>query len=94
MANTQESCGFNGMCDGSGVCEFWPVTTVCVQQTCNGSTYYPADYCSGEGQCLEGGSMSCCPYKCWVSKCLTSCATSADCCDGATCVASVCIAGP
>ena len=88
------SCGFDGTCDGSAACAFWPFTTECVVAECGGETYFPADFCSGDGICSESGSMSCCPYKCDAdsSACRNSCGAHNECCDDSYCLGSACVA--
>ena len=87
----QETCGQSGACDGSGNCEAWDATTVCEAQKCVDTLVHLADYCSGDGQCLDSGSASCCPYRCSGDSCGSACSTSANCCDAYYCSGNACI---
>ncbi len=86
------SCGFDGNCNGSGACAFWPSTTMCVAESCTGSTYYKPDYCSGSGLCSDAGTVNCCPYKCGATTCRTTCGDDTNCCDTAYCSGTTCTA--
>ena len=87
-------CGYDGTCDGNAQCSFWPNTSVCDDAICGGNTYFPADYCSGDGSCTESGSISCCPYQCngVGLACRNSCAEHGDCCGDSYCLGSACVA--
>ncbi len=90
---SQDSCGYDGSCNGSGGCAYWPNTAQCEEATCGGSTYYPADFCSGTGACVEIGSESCCPYQCngAGNACRNSCAEHSECCGTSYCLGSACV---
>lgn len=79
-ASPQSSCGETGTCD-TGSCELWPFGTVCVQQTCAGSTQQNADICNGVGGCWDQGQTNCSPYMCDGAgfACRTSCTLDSHC---------------
>ncbi len=91
-ASAASSCGWNGMCDGAGACQYWSNATQCESSECGGTTFYPTEYCDGAGLCVEAGAEDCCPYKCGTeSVCLNSCTSDVSCCDGYHCVGSACV---
>ena len=89
-------CHTNGRVDqstGQCVYDFAEAGTPCGNgPMCYGGFYQPADTCDGAGFCIGGGSqtVSCFPYECGDSACLTSCVTSDDCQFGYSCRNSVC----
>jgi len=88
MAST---CGTNGLCDGAGACQKYATGTVCVAQSCAGSTQSNADTCNGIGMCIDNGSSSCAPYVCGAIACKTTCTVDADCSTGNYCSGVSCI---
>ena len=78
---TAASCGDNGLCDGAGACQKYPLNTVCGAATCTGNTL-TAQLCNATNMCVAGGAMTCGGgLKCnsGGSACLTACAADADC---------------
>jgi len=88
---SQDTCGQNGFCDGSGACDLWAVGTVCVQQTCSGNTLYQDDTCDGSGACVDGGTVDCSPYVCNGDACRTNCSDDAHCVSGNYCTGGACV---
>ena len=84
-AEAQQTCGFNGSCNGAGGCAWWDDLTVCAAQKCSGDTLTPARSCNGNASCVEVVTSSYCPYKCGDGACLEACLVDADCCGGFTC---------
>jgi hypothetical protein len=88
------TCGFNGLCDGSGNCQDFASGTQCVVQSCSGSTLTQPRLCNGAGTCQTSTSGPC-PgsFTCTGSACRTSCtvATQAtDCVSPAVCTGNIC----
>jgi len=85
-AETQTSCGFDGMCDGAGACRKWIIGTTCgTAESCSGSTDTSAQTCDGTGTCRAATTGSCGNYVCGATSCKTSCASNADCSTGNVC---------
>ena len=78
-ADTQTSCGLDGVCDGAGACRKWINGTACSSETCSGSTDTPARTCDGTGTCRAATNVSCGNYVCGATSCKTSCLSNADC---------------
>ncbi len=79
-ADTQTSCGLDGMCDGAGACRKWIVGTTCgTSESCSGSTDTSAQTCDGAGTCRAATTASCGNYVCGTTSCKTSCLSNADC---------------
>jgi hypothetical protein len=86
------TCGTDGMCDGASACRKYANGTVCVAQSCSGSTQTNASLCNGSGTCVAGGTQSCGNFSCSGNACLNSCANDAACganayCSGGSCAA-------
>ncbi|MGB7810900.1 MAG: hypothetical protein WBP56_07175, partial [Polyangia bacterium] len=85
------SCSTNGVCDGNGACQTYPVGTVCAPQTCVAGLHTPASTCNGSGQCAAPQSSPCNPYVCNGATCYGNCTSSniqcasGDVCTGASC---------
>jgi len=75
------TCGFEGTCNGSGACKFYPAGTECAAATCPSATSEnPADTCNGSGTCSVAAEKACAPgYLCAGGACKTSCNGNADC---------------
>jgi len=87
-AQAPDSCGTNGLCDGSGGCQRFPQGMTCkAGQTCDvaSNIYTGAFTCDGQGQCAPPAGQSCAPFKCSGARCATSCSSDADCAAGASC---------
>jgi subtilisin-like proprotein convertase family protein len=89
----ESTCGLNGYCNGTGNCAYWVSSTVCVSQTCLGTTLYPADYCSGAGACVDSPQQSCYPYACngEATACNTGCGADFQCHPDAWCFSGNCV---
>jgi hypothetical protein len=82
---TDPTCGATG-CNGRGDCLYPSNLTPCAVASCVGDLETQPASCDGNGSC-PAATAHCAPYVCGTnSKCLTSCATTADCfggfCDG------------
>ncbi len=91
-AFAKSTCQLNGWCDGNGACQMWENDTICVAQSCVGTQLNKPDYCNGTGTCIDFGTQSCCPYKCWGTGCRSSCSSDFHCCTGYYCNGSACVA--
>jgi hypothetical protein len=90
-AQTPETCGLDGACDGSGACRHFLGNT-CVGGTCNGDAVVGAYACDGTGQCKPGVTMLCLPYTCdniqgdaMQGECYQKCTSNAQCTAGQAC---------
>ena len=90
------TCGLDGMCNGMGACRRYPANTVCGADSCTGSTAMLAARCTAAGTCGTPMLQNCSPYVCNATSttCRTSCATTADCAAGFTCIGSICAKKP
>jgi hypothetical protein len=85
------TCGTDGFCDGTGVCEKYPAGVACQSAGCTGSTLTFLGRCDGSGACTASPSQSCAPFTCAATgQCKTTCSADADCAAGAFCVAGSC----
>ena len=85
------SCSTNGVCDGNGACQAYPVGTVCAPQTCVAGLHTPASTCNASGQCVPPPSIPCNPYVCNGATCYGSCTTSnIQCASGNVCTGASC----
>jgi len=85
------TCGFDGRCDGLGACRKWAAGTLCAAETCSGELFTPPSVCNGAGTCLRPPSISCAPYRCSGSHCMTPCLGN-DVCPSGFCAQGVCCA--
>jgi hypothetical protein len=56
------SCGDNGLCDGAGACQRYPLGAVCLPQACGGTAgkqVVPAKTCDSAGACSGPAPTSC-----------------------------------
>jgi PA14 domain len=85
-------CGQNGLCDGAGACQTYPVGTLCADARCQVQNVMLASRCTADGVCMPGTTQTCFPFLCDASgtKCSTSCTLPIDCGNGATCTNGVC----
>jgi hypothetical protein len=65
------------------------VGTACGAASCSGSTSTPVGACDGAGTCKQT-SVNCSPYICGGDTCKTTCATTADCASGFSCLGYFC----
>jgi hypothetical protein len=84
------SCQRDGMCDGAGACRLYSSSTVCVAQSCTGSTQFNARLCNGSGTCTTGTTTNCSPYTCGTTACRTSCTDNTQCVSGYQCAGGQC----
>ena len=76
------SCGTNGLCDGSGACQKYPVGTVCAPESCEAGSHSPASTCNASGQCVASNAIACKPYVCNGDTCFNSCSSDIQCTTG------------
>lgn len=78
-----------GTCDGTDptACTFAGNATECAAAGCTGDVSQPAGTCDGTGSCSVPATQNCVPYACDAAAgtCKTSCASDADCGQGAKC---------
>jgi hypothetical protein len=57
----QASCGSNGLCDGSGGCQRYPLGTICAPSMCSPTPrqVFPAKTCDATGQCTGPQPVTC-----------------------------------
>ena len=84
------SCGHNGVCDGTGACQIYPVGTECGSASCSQGSFMSAPTCNQSGQCVAPPSRTCNPYVCNGTNCFASCTKDDDCVAGSFCVAGSC----
>ncbi|MGZ3438893.1 MAG: hypothetical protein ACXVDD_05235 [Polyangia bacterium] len=87
------SCGRDGLCDGSGACRKYDVTTVCAAASCSPATNLatPTSKCDGAGHCQTPTPIACDPYVCnGTTGCFTSCSGTAQCKGGMPCNSMQC----
>jgi MYXO-CTERM domain-containing protein len=83
-------CGLNGLCDGSGGCQFYPPTKPCGTTSC-AAGIQTGQVCEGTQNACVVRQVSCEPYACGPTACRTSCSTDSDCYQGYSCAESVCL---
>ena len=84
------ACGQNGLCDGNGSCQVYPVGTKCGSASCKQGSFTDTPTCNQSGQCVAPSSRSCNPYVCNGNACSTGCAQDSDCVAPNTCVNGSC----
>jgi len=85
------SCGTNGVCDGIGACQKYPVGYVCGQDACVLGAHTPPAACNASGQCVTPPSQTCFPYVCNGQVCYKSCTSdNSQCTTGNFCVSGSC----
>jgi Concanavalin A-like lectin/glucanases superfamily len=89
-AQTPNTCGNAGACNGAGACRVHPAGTPCGAQTCTGSTETSARTCNGAGACLEGTVTNCSPFRCGGTMCRQTCTNTNQCDLGFTCMGGQC----
>ncbi len=85
------SCDQNGSCNGAGACQLYVAGTVCVAASCSAGMGQIADTCNGTGTCVDQGTVTCSPYVCGATACLTSCTVDANCASGFYCSNPNCV---
>jgi hypothetical protein len=90
------SCQGNGVCDGAGACQRYPLGTVCKPGLCNLGQLTPVGRCDDTGTCVQPPAHECKPYQCSAVDlvCLTSCTTDDECKNLTRCVNGTCGALP
>ncbi len=82
----QYTCGLDGQCDGQGACRKWQQGTACGAGSCSAGTEVRADVCDGQGDCVDGGTRQCAPYRCADAEhCAESCQVHSACIASAYC---------
>jgi hypothetical protein len=90
-ADSMNSCGKNGQCDGKGGCQLWSRGTACGSASCASGRLTPAPSCDGAGKCNPSASISCSPYACaGATACATSCSGTTGCQSPFTCSGNTC----
>ena len=87
-ATPMSACGDNGMCDGKGACQLWPLNTVCAASTCDNTqnTFTSSRVCDGKGTCQAATTLSCAPFDCKdATQCNATCTSNSDCSSGNVC---------
>jgi hypothetical protein len=86
------TCGTNGMCDGNGGCQKYPVNTTCKAGMCDGDAVVGSYTCDGSGHCKPGATRICVPFSCdpATNDCVDTCTTSGQCVSGQQCVGGSC----
>jgi hypothetical protein len=94
------TCQHTGNCSGTrGVCQMYADGITCAIDSClvDLITHQRQSLCDGKGNCINGGTENCAPYKCGYDSstppkgyCLTSCLGQTDCAPGKTCVSGLC----
>jgi hypothetical protein len=89
-AESVNSCGLDGKCDGAGSCRAYPDGSICSAGSCQGTAVVGAKICSG-GLCVMGPPTGCSPYGCDATTglCHTSCTTAGQ-CDARACMGTSC----
>jgi hypothetical protein len=88
------TCGGDGTCDGMGACHKYNSGTVCGTDSCTAGVGTLAGRCGTNATCLAGTQVSCSPYVCGATACLTKCATNTDCATGYVCTNTICTKKP
>ncbi len=84
-----------GHCDGKTAdrCLYPGVDVLCGDASCEGSTAH-GNVCDGAGHCGDAMNVSCAPYVCGESRCLSSCQKDSDCSSGHVCQSGHCLPPP
>ncbi len=88
----RQDCSGSGACKGTCAgngdkCSYPGNATACGAASCTGDVSTSAATCDGTGACAAGKSAPCSPYGCGAADglCKKTCASNADCAQGATC---------
>jgi hypothetical protein len=81
------------VCDGMDplACAFPDETVACSDASCTGGIATPAGSCDGAGGCSAPDLVSCEPYVCGATECLSTCTGEGDCASGYTCSGGACV---
>jgi len=66
-------------------------TDACKAAVCEADRFTPSSTCSGAGACVDKDTISCRPFACDASGCLTSCTVDTQCSSGFFCRAGACV---
>lgn len=89
---SEATCGFTGVCDGAGECQYFGAEVQCAEPICSLGKFTPAASCNGEGACGTVADTDCAPYKgCSTDGCLETCTSDQDCVDGFRCDQAACV---
>ena len=88
----KSTCKRNGVCDGLGACQLWPISTVCKPASCDATTNMVTgdSKCDGNGACKTPAATICAPYVCNATSCWSSCTGTAQCSSGNVCSGGSC----
>ena len=84
------ACSTNGLCDGNGACQNYPVDSPCGKESCASGVYAPSPTCNASSQCVASRSRACSPFLCNGSTCYDICASDAQCVAGNYCANASC----
>ena len=92
-AQSTQSCGQTGACNGAGACQLYAAGTQCTAQSCSNGTLTTAATCNGTGTCGAPTQVSCGAYACNAggTGCNAFCATDAECSTTSYCNAGACL---
>ena len=85
------SCGRNGLCDGFGACQNYPVGSVCANATCDAQANeaHEVSRCDANGACIAGRTRTCAlPLQ--RSQCGATCSGDNQCVSGKICMGNSC----
>src|SRR5881394_3094301 len=91
-ADSPQSCGRDGVCNGSGGCRLYQPGVICAPATCAGSVFTQSRICDGAGVCRPAASTDCAPGTCTPSGC-GGAANDAGTVDGGSCGPDGCFSG-
>jgi hypothetical protein len=80
-----QSCETDGLCDGRGNCERYPLGTQCGDPFCSANDLVGAALCDGKGACEPPAAEPCKSYACNDGACQDLCAGDVDCAEGNYC---------
>ncbi len=87
----QASCGYDGACNGAGLCRYYAAGTSCGATQCTGNLV-KGQICNGLGACgLDPNGVDCAPYACAGGTCKSGCAGDGDCVTGNWCSQGACV---
>jgi hypothetical protein len=84
-ADTANTCGYTGLCDGAGACATAGTSQVCAAASCTGAIFTPTATCDGRGGCGKTSPTDCGTFGCALAGCNKTCATDTDCTTGSYC---------
>ncbi len=90
---SEATCGFTGVCDGAGDCQYYGAEIECAASVCTLGSYTPVATCDGTGACGAVTQVDCAPYAGCDEEtgCLDSCTSDQDCVGGFECVEAACV---